>query len=247
MSNNHKNNSIEFLLFSYFGLDLEDAKDFDTALEKSIKKAYEDATNQGAYNALFRKSKDDSKKNKYISDLKSKSDNIYPTAFDEIKSKIGDLLNGTIQEYSCWRNKLCDTIVGYYKGIKLNNKSLFTYGNAQKWINMTMKYLYIISGILEDNKSQKWKVIDSLTNAYHIPIDNYIIESQWSNSWNKEADIPIPITYKFKCQDTIGDFSTTKYKSWSQWDQKEYDDFQGVLIKKAASEHKAPIEWECKT
>ena len=46
------------------------------------------------------------------------------------------------------------------KGIKL------TYGQAQKWINMTIKYLYLFGGY----------TFDSVFEELHIPVDNYILD-----------------------------------------------------------------------
>ena len=46
-------NAVEFLLFNYFGLDREDGNKLDAILDSAIERAYIDATNQGAFNALF--------------------------------------------------------------------------------------------------------------------------------------------------------------------------------------------------
>lgn len=61
-----------------------------------------------------------------------------------------------------WHHCICDEIKALYleKGIKL------TYGQAQKWLNMTIKYLYILEVYSFD------KVFEYL----HIPLDNYVFD-----------------------------------------------------------------------
>lgn len=53
----------------------------------------------------------------------------------------------------------------------------FTYGQAQKWINMTLKYLYVLCPD---------KVENNFFNL-HIPIDNYVFSVA-----QKEFDIKYP-------------------------------------------------------
>lgn len=52
-TNNIVKNAVEFLLFNYFGLTQEDGNDLETVLDSAIRRAYFDATNQGAFNTLF--------------------------------------------------------------------------------------------------------------------------------------------------------------------------------------------------
>ena len=64
--------------------------------------------------------------------------------------------------YDKWHEELCDKIVDTYAPAGI----IFNYGQAQKWVNMTMKYLLL----LRNRKAQ------SLEKHFHIPIDSYIIE-----------------------------------------------------------------------
>lgn len=65
-------------------------------------------------------------------------------------------------DYDIWHHHVCDEIKKLYldKGIKL------TYGHTQKWINMTIKYLYA----LEANS------FDGIFEYLHIPLDNYVFD-----------------------------------------------------------------------
>lgn len=63
-------------------------------------------------------------------------------------------------EYNDWHMNVCNRLLELYAG---ENIQLYV-GQAQKWINMTMKYLYILTG-------------DELKNIFdylHIPLDNYV-------------------------------------------------------------------------
>ena len=70
-------NAIDFLMFSYFGISLEDGEDREQILDVAVKRAYIDATQQGSYNAMLKgKNKDASKeiKDKAIQRLKEAVD-----------------------------------------------------------------------------------------------------------------------------------------------------------------------------
>ena len=261
MSNNHINNSIEFLLFVYFNLDLSYASDFDKALDASIKKAFEDATSEGAFNTLYKTIEDSNLKES----IKKASKKAYKEATSKIIKCINCLLNNNIN-YDDWHNYLCKTIIfsftHYLKDYKVD--FWFTYGNAQKWVNMTMKYLYIIAGCLEvvgeidiaefdkeRNKTnkKKWKAINEIYKYFHVPVDSYIIESVWNKNITEETKNTINLpNIKFTSKKgVLGAYSSEKYKAWSKWDNEEYDNFQKILFQKAKLDKKHPIEWESKT
>lgn len=65
-------------------------------------------------------------------------------------------------EFDAWHHSVSDKIKKLYldEGVKL------TYGQAQKWINMTIKYLYM----LEANS------FDGVFEFLHIPLDNYVFD-----------------------------------------------------------------------
>lgn len=77
--------------------------------------------------------------------------------------------------FDAWHRKMCDRIIKIY----LKENVILSYGQTQKWINMTLKYLYILGD----------KSTDKLFSFCHIPIDNYIFEIA-----KKKFDIPKPKT-----------------------------------------------------
>lgn len=77
--------------------------------------------------------------------------------------------------YDSWHHRICREIRTYYRDAGIE----FFYGQAQKWLNMTMKYLYV-SGEY---------TFDGLFQYLHIPIDNYVFSVA-----KKELGIPQPTT-----------------------------------------------------
>lgn len=75
------------------------------------------------------------------------------------------------------------------------SKSIITNGNAQKWLNMVLKYLWLLGALPNDIKEER----------LHTPIDRYILQKLWNlksdgvtcsadafyykgNSWSKISD-----------------------------------------------------------
>jgi len=49
-------------------------------------------------------------------------------------------------------------------------KSIITSGNAQKWLNMVLKYLWLLGALPNDIKEER----------LHTPIDSYILQKLWN-------------------------------------------------------------------
>lgn len=76
-------------------------------------------------------------------------------------------------DYDIWHYHICSQIRTYYRDSGVE----FYYGQAQKWLNMTMKYLYICGAY----------TFDGIFHYLHVPIDNYIFHVV-----QKEFGIPCP-------------------------------------------------------
>lgn len=217
--------TLDFLMYSYFGFTQDD--DFETILDAVIDKAYKDATNQGAYNTKL----DDSNKNE------SK----------EAKDEARNHLKETIRNYESqgegfdeWHEKLCGGIKNKYSGIKI-----FTYGNAQKWVNMTVKYLYMLADIRDDKSIQE---IKKDKKYLHIPIDSYIIDALWFLDIDK---LPVKEEYKSKRGNGYPYKKPSDFvEGWSKWDYvtynkvwKDEDTNTGISTECKPT----PIEWEFDT
>lgn len=226
-TNDFENNAIDFLLYSYFNFDTSTSP--EEMFDLMIKKAYEDATQQGAYNTLLQ-----------TDELKKASAKAYNDAVEILKDRITCLLSANdktdIQmesSYDSWHETTCKEIKKIYNN-KLNE--LFTYGNAQKWVNMTMKYILIVNSLIG-----KFEKICEIKEYLHIPVDNYMIEAIWDVT---KIRLPL-IEEKLLKNGTRGAYLPEKVKAWSKWDINDYIVFRDSLRNYLKEKNeKSPIEWE---
>lgn len=66
------------------------------------------------------------------------------------------------EDFTKWHQSICEEIVSMYESEGIE----FHIGQAQKWVNMTLKYLYVL---VPD-------VVEPFYRFLHIPLDNYIID-----------------------------------------------------------------------
>lgn len=229
-----KENAINFVLYSLLGVTLGDSK--DQLLEAAINRAYRDASSHVLS----------------VREEKEEKDSVRESATRIIKDAIENQLNGN--EYDYWYNQLCYELLNHYKG-KTTKKKPFTYGIAQKWVNMTMKYLFVLRAIYNDCKAS-WPselgFLDKYEKDLHVPIDGYIIEAAWN-----EESVYLPL------KDGAERGKAYKYphehvEAWSTWDVSSADEsgnepcayykrFQ-KSVKKVIEEDKceSPLDWENK-
>ena len=92
--------------------------------------------------------------------------------------------------YDTWHHALCDELIGYYGSTGFE----FNLGHAQKWVNMTMKYIYI-HGALD---------ITPVFGYLHVPLDSYVfgaVERELGikppcNAWSKISSYEQYIRYQ---------------------------------------------------
>lgn len=217
----NKEQLFKFLTYSYFRIvpenlfpEIENEDSYrDHCIKKVIITAYKDATNQGAYNTLFSKKLDN--RETLLNESDTAQNNSSKYLFERIKELIK---NPEQNKFEDWHNNTCKQIVKNYKNVKRNEESFFTYGNAQKWVNMTMKYLWML-GLLPDGIDE-----DKL----HIPLDSFIIDVLKENE-----KVTLPFT---------GDNqkSSKKVRGWSQWTKKDYEDFRESI----SGTKKYTLKWE---
>ena len=137
---------LEFFKYSYFG-NLKDP------IEAASNRAYRDMCRTLRFGVLP------------IDTKATTISNLIEAVNVIFKEEIPIINEGSItsqEKFDSWHCKVCKNIKLLYneKGIE------FTYGQAQKWVNMTIKYLYILNDHTFDN------IFDFL----HIPVDNYILD-----------------------------------------------------------------------
>lgn len=133
---------LDFLKAIYFG-------DFTDPLKAASSRAYRDMNRTIRFNGL---------PDAIRLALREKVN----VVFDVELSKLNFDSITSQDEFDAWHRSVSDMIKALYweEGVKL------TYGHTQKWINMTIKYLYM----LEAN------IFDAVFKFLHIPLDNYVFD-----------------------------------------------------------------------
>ncbi len=199
----------EFFIFTYFKTK-EYENNHNDLIQNIIKKAYNDATMMGAYNTFISKELYDESYLAYCNATKLIIEEIYNVKVNR----------STQESFDKWYKKTCGKIIGCYDGVN-SNKSIFTYGNAQKWLNMVLKYLWLLGALPNDIKEER----------LHAPIDSYILQKLW----NLKAD-------GVTCS---ADTFYYKGNSWSKIsDYDDYFDLQKVIRVMAKQGGKTVIEQE---
>lgn len=102
--------------------------------------------------------------------------------------------------FDAWHKESCNKLKIVFKEILDYN---ICYGQAQKWINMTLKYLFAIG-------NEKINGIDRNYKYFHIPIDNIIQDKliQYNIEkiplrWSRINDYSIYMDYQNRVRDTF--------------------------------------------
>lgn len=225
-------NAVEFLLYSYYKLSLDDGDNTNRVIETAISIAFKDATNQSAFNVL--------KKEGSLIEAKEKA----RKTLLGTHGVIALLESGDKQSYDCLHDSLCKQLIDDYSNIRISeapDKQAFTYGNAQKWVNMSIKNLYVIRnlyGVLEKENEYAFvrdfgEAIDTAKFFFHIPVDSFILQAVWDY-------LKAPIIVKTNKDGKKGKYSSDKVKPWSTWDGEDYKLFLTFVI--GLSD--CPIDWE---
>ncbi len=119
----------------------------------------------------------------------------------------------TVEKYDEFHDSLCLRIIDCY-----DNQTIaeITYGQAQKWVNMTMKYLCVLYEGQCD-----W--LNKIYSFLHIPIDSIILD---------------------KARDKFPNDFSVNNTPWSQLSRDEYITIQNKL--RAVIKDVALIDWEFK-
>lgn len=123
----------------------------DNFLERCIERAYRD------FNRTLHGIKDHENKDAY-----SRLSNL-------VKAIVGEITNKKISteiEFDNWHKDKCEVL---QEGFMNELGYELSVGQAQKWINMTLKYLFALG-------ESRFKGISENYQFYHIPIDNIIQE-----------------------------------------------------------------------
>lgn len=233
------NKAFDFLLYSYFGIKESDLNDQS---KKDIpyicaKRAYLDLARTVKYRYSSSeleemKSKKSSKedKDKATNFIDSKNElikNICKNILSPIETKEGEI-SFKNSNFDDWHKAKCREFINFMNNsIDKSNTNIlkkdFTIGQTQKWVNITLKYLWLLNALPTGVKPE----------YLHVPIDSYIIEIAYDN--------------KNKFENALG-LEDKPPKSWSKLSEyKKYFEIQEAIreaIKTNTTNETIPIKWE---
>ena len=157
----------DFYVFSYFGVSFEELKNNrEEAIKRCAHRAYRDLNRT----LVFYKDPEDSEE---------KRKSFCDTIAERISQLTPELITNK-EQFDCRHHHLCSAIVScanstdILKDIPASNNNPqkkcypFYYGQAQKWVNMTLKYMYLL-GLWERDFSK-------IKSKLHVPVDKYILK-----------------------------------------------------------------------
>ena len=227
-----KKEAQDFLIYSYFGIDRMESTSKEEIAVKCAYRAYLDLARTVTY--IFSTSDlDNIKKKNSSQEDKDQADSFISFKTDRINNVCKIIIDNinchsqniqSADEFENWHSALCETIKNVMNCASvpiLKKGNAFTYGQAQKWVNMTLKYLWLL-GVLPEHIKPEY---------LHAPVDSFIIEAAKSNDTKYGLQIS-------KCP--------IAKDAWSKWNSEDgYLEFQHTVAEKAKSKgFDNALQWE---
>jgi len=211
----------DFLMYSVFGI-IDKEKDKNKKI-KCARRAYRDLARTIKYK-YSSSELEHAKKGSKEADFKAKRDSWIREMCIELINSI-DMFEKEKKEFDIWHKELCIKFVEpteedevFCRGKEFLEEGI-TYGQAQKWLNMTLKYLWLMD-LLPTSISPEW---------LHVPVDSYILKKLKQEDSFKERD----------------DIKSDKYldETWSAFSN--YDNYKELQERiRDMLQEELPIEWE---
>jgi predicted Zn-dependent protease len=118
--------------------------------------------------------------------------------------------------YDKWHDDLCLALKDIYP-----EKTKFSYGQAQKWVNMTTKYLTVLAVIFksvgEDERLDEIPRFfkEDHVNSLHIPLDSYIMQEYGISNYGPWSQMEKD-EYR-KCREVIKEHDKTLMDELTDW------------------------------
>ena len=235
--------AIDFLCFYLLGVTQADIGGSDKMpdrdlLTKCANRAYLDLNRTLKFIKIRKEDKDN------YGELQRQKSNFRKDISEIIVDRITNLLDEKLTNYDDWHEETCKKVINKAKEYEQNNwlqksgEEGFYYGQAQKWVNMTIKYMWV---------TERWKdKLDNLMDVLHVPVDSYILQGVWDDKCLKEEDkndifgklLTKNGKARLKKKESFNDQCVA---SWSKWDKIPYKSFQEELRNKL---NKNPFVWE---
>lgn len=149
--------------------------------------------------------------------------------------RIVDLLAPNVsfnESFNEWHKNVCYEIIKH----KHENLSVLYIGQAQKWLNMTLKNMLV-------HVTADWyKNLDELRKDLHVPVDTYVMEAAYSQLGIRTLENGSgKLLADAKLSDGNNKFAWSKIKSYEL-----YFAFQEKIIKviRQREDYSCPIDWE---
>lgn len=155
-----------------------------------------------------------------------------------------------------WHENTYKTIVAIYSDAKDENgrsilvrrdgnkrtdeETTLSVGQAQKWLNMTLKYLWLLDriGLLEEDLSS---FVHKYQLFFHVPLDSYIIRYIKRESKQKRTN-DFPESNGLKEEYTIDDVNGSEWSKIN--DYKKYLEYQKAIRDDLSESKMMPLQWE---
>lgn len=222
-----------FFMYSYFGIVTTDS--MEKIIQKAASKAYLDLCRTIHFYTDITDVQKLARKNEMCWYLVQ----AYSTLYNVVISRFLDVEKQT--QFDCEHKKICDKMCNAYTTI-----SEFTYGQAQKWLNMTLKYILLIQELIEGTDLELYFSDNNFKKFTHVPVDSYIMQAVSSSNAKFEHSLNLHCVPKRS--GNVGKYSENASKPWSKWNYNEYISFQ-KCIREAISKnncYSSPINWENK-
>lgn len=144
---------------------------------------------------------------------------------EHVNAVMGGETFDTQEKYNSSFYKVAEDICNKINACKQNEKVTFSFGNAQKLINMTMKYLYIMCYKNSENRE--------LFRFCHCPMDGILLKHVWDQ--RKLSNLP----GNWKRPDFLASWGKEKDS------HERYDAFQ-IAIKKLKDPDQYALEYDYK-
>ena len=127
---------------------------------------------------------------------------------DMIENKVKAIADAGItrqDEYDEWHKAICEELVERYAKVCGDQ---FYIGQAQKWVNMTIKYLYLIDS----------ECVKLIADFAHVPLDNYVfaaamehinLSSAGLTPWSKIKDYSVYLNYQKELKKAVKPLNTS--------------------------------------
>ncbi|HUF89564.1 MAG TPA: hypothetical protein VMR66_06245, partial [Gemmatimonadota bacterium] len=131
---------------------------------------------------------------------------------EAITNLAGNQALATQEAFDSWHRRTCESLCTVYALAGYTN---FTIGQAQKWLNMTLKYLFVFG-------EARLPGYEAFYHFCHVPIDNIILQSQafaglktFEERWSRISDYDAYIAFQHAVRERFPDVAPLAVEFWA--------------------------------